>query len=261
MKIKIRLVLCLFIIIFLFFIGSLKKPLLSIKYNSTESKENENQESSKSNIIIYNDISDINKCINEVKKENKNISINSITMLSEENIKRIPSKTNMVALKNGSIKSTNQQISNIINSTPLSLETAEVVAEYCAKLDIPISLVLALIDLESDFNQYEVGADNDRGYCQIIPSTEKWLAETYGYILDLKYDSDKIFEPQYNIGLGMLYLHILKNAYGENYHKILSEYNRGIYNLKKYYNEHGTYVTSYSRGIISREKKYLQLNN
>lgn len=148
----------------------------------------------------------------------------------------------------------------ISNSTPLDFSTSNIIVEYCNLLDLPTSLVLALIDLESNFDQYEVGSSNDRGYCQVIPDTEKWLANTYGYLLELEYNPDRIFEPEYNIGLGMLYLHILNKAYGDNYHKILSEYNRGYHNLKKYYSENQTYVTSYSRGVLNREIKFKNFN-
>jgi soluble lytic murein transglycosylase-like protein len=128
-------------------------------------------------------------------------------------------------------------------------------------LDLKPSLILAVIKLESNFNKYEVGEDNDRGYMQIIPSTEKWLAKKYGYKLGLKYNPKRIFEPEYNIGLGAIYLSILKESYGENYNRILSEYNRGPYNLREYYNKHKTYVTSYSRGVLRREKAFLVFND
>lgn len=187
--------------------------------------------------IVYDDLKNLNEAILD---EKHNLHKNSSS--KTENIKKVSKEI------------------EISNSTPLSIETAKIIVDYCDRLDLPVSLVLALIELESNFNQYEVGADNDRGFCQIIPGTEKWLAETHGHKLGLKYDPKRIFEPEYNIGLGMLYLHILKRAYGENYHKILSEYNRGIYNLKKYYDKHGTYVTSYSRGVLSREEKYISFN-
>ncbi|MGF7056571.1 lytic transglycosylase domain-containing protein [Brassicibacter mesophilus] len=148
----------------------------------------------------------------------------------------------------------------ISNSTPLDLYTSGIIVGYSKKLDLKPSLLIALIEQESNFNKYEVGEHNDRGYCQIIPGTEKWLTKNYGHILDLEYSSNNIFEPEYNIGLGAIYLHVLKKAYGDDYHKILSEYNRGIYNLKKYYERNGTYVTAYSRGILRRENKYKVLN-
>lgn len=153
------------------------------------------------------------------------------------------------------------QVQEIAMKTPLDLETAAIVVGYSKKFSIKPSLILAVIKLESNFNQFEVGAHNDRGYMQIIPSTEKWLVEKYGHKLDLKYDPKRIFEPEYNIGLGVIYLSILKQAYGENYDRILSEYNRGPYNLKAYYEKHKTYSTNYSRGVLTREKNFLVFND
>lgn len=118
-----------------------------------------------------------------------------------------------------------------------------------------------MIDLESNFGQYEVGGADDRGYMQIIPSTEKWLAKEFGEKIGVEFNPEQIFEPTYNIGLGAAYLSLLKGVYGENYNRILSEYNRGPYNLKRYYEANNTYVTTYSKVVLSREKKYLTFNN
>lgn len=153
------------------------------------------------------------------------------------------------------------KVQEIEKSTPLNFETSAIIAAYSKKFNIKPSLILAVIKLESNFNKFEVGSHNDRGYMQIIPSTEKWLAQKYGYKLGLKYDPERIFEPEYNIGLGVIYLSVLKESYGENYDRILSEYNRGPYNLKAYYGKHKTYETSYSRGVLRREKKFLKLND
>ncbi len=147
----------------------------------------------------------------------------------------------------------------ITQNTPLDILTASIIVNYSEKLDIPISLIMALIELESQFVQNEVGDAEDRGYCQIIPGTEKWLADTYGHILGIKYNPDRIFEPEYNIGLGALYLYHLKTAYKDDYHRILSEYNRGPYNLKAYYNRTNTYVTTYSNVVLKKEVKYKEL--
>ncbi|MBF8983585.1 transglycosylase SLT domain-containing protein [Lutibacter sp. B2] len=152
------------------------------------------------------------------------------------------------------------KVTRIVKQTPLDLETANIVVAYAQKFDVNPSLILAVIKQESNFKKYEVGSSQDRGYMQIIPETEKWLVSKYGKKLGIKYNPKQIFEPKYNIGLGVVYLSVLKKAHGENYNKILSEYNRGPHNLKRYYNKHKTYVTAYSRGILSKEKNYLQFN-
>lgn len=152
------------------------------------------------------------------------------------------------------------QAKTIESDTPLDFEAAYSVAKYAETFDLNVSLILSVMELESNFQQYEVGTSADRGYMQIIPSTEEWLATTYGAEYGLDYDAERIFEPEYNIGLAAIYLSLLKNAYGDNYDRILSEYNRGPYNLKEYYLENNTYETTYSRVVLSKEHKYLALN-
>lgn len=149
----------------------------------------------------------------------------------------------------------------ITEGTPLDFETASIIVQYAEQFDLNPSLILAVIDLESNFKQFEVGGAQDRGYMQIIPSTEKWLAKEFGEKIGVSYDPEQIFEPNYNIGLGAAYLSLLKGVYGENYNRILSEYNRGPYNLQRYYEANNTYVTTYSKVVLSREKKYLVFNN
>ena len=50
--------------------------------------------------------------------------------------------------------------------------SAEVELIYLRKFNIKPSLILAMIELESNFDQYCVGAAEDRGYLQIIPGTK-----------------------------------------------------------------------------------------
>jgi len=152
------------------------------------------------------------------------------------------------------------QAKEISSATPLDFKTSLIVLDYAEKFDLKPSFILSVIDLESNFVADEVGGAMDRGYMQIIPSTERWLVKEFGDKLGFNYDPSRIFESEYNIGLGTAYLGLLKDAYGENYDRILSEYNRGPSNLKKYFIEHKTYATAYSRVILKKENKYLTLN-
>jgi len=154
-----------------------------------------------------------------------------------------------------------EKAKKISEKTPLDFITSCIVLKYSEKFNLKPSLILSVIDLESNFKQYEVGTSEDRGYMQIIPDTEKWLASEFGDAIGFKYNPDNIFDPDYNIGLGSAYLSLLKKEYGNDYNRILSEYNRGPYNLKKYYEANKTYVTDYSKVVLRKEKKYLAYNN
>ncbi len=160
------------------------------------------------------------------------------------------------------LKSTQlEKAKEISDATPLDYESAAVLVKYADLYDVPYSLVLSIIDIESGFVKDLVGTSRDRGYMQIIPGTERWLANTYGVELGLSYNPERIFEPEYNLALGIKYLDDLMSDYGSNYDRILSEYNRGPGNLKKYYATHKTYSTSYSRKILANETIYVSLND
>lgn len=154
-----------------------------------------------------------------------------------------------------------EKVKSITELTPLDYESALALVKYADKYDVPYSLILSIIELESNFDQNIVGADQDRGYMQIIPGTEKWLATEFGEELELEYDPNQIFEPDYNLALGIKYLDLLMDSYGANYERILSEYNRGPSNLAQYYAAYQTYSTTYSRTVLSKASKYVALNN
>lgn len=154
-----------------------------------------------------------------------------------------------------------EKAKEISDATPLDYESAVVLVKYADLYGVPYSLVLSIIDVESGFVKDLVGTSQDRGYMQIIPGTERWLANTYGTELGLTYNPDRIFEPEYNLALGIKYLDDLMGDYGSNYDRILSEYNRGAGNLKKYYAANKTYSTSYSRKILANETIYVALND
>lgn len=150
-----------------------------------------------------------------------------------------------------------ERVQIILELTPLDAETAKIVLEYADDYNVRPSLILGVMDLESNFSQYLVGTSQDRGYMQIIPGTEKWLATKHGEELGLSYNPERIFEADYNIPLAVKYLSILLEQYNNNDTKALTSYNRGDGGLKKWYEIHGTYETAYSRVVLKREKKYL----
>ncbi len=149
-------------------------------------------------------------------------------------------------------------IKEITEKTPLEDYEAEVVMECSELYDIRPSLILAIIDLESSFNKNLVGTSNDRGYMQIIPNTEKWLANAYGSELGLKYNPKNIFNAEYNIKLAVKYLSVLKNKYKDDT-QMLTAYNRGEGGMASWYKKYNTYETEYSKVVFAREEKYLDI--
>ncbi|MFT9496416.1 lytic transglycosylase domain-containing protein [Anaerosolibacter sp.] len=145
--------------------------------------------------------------------------------------------------------------------TQLSDNTIAQILQYEQRTGMPIKIVLAVMDQESSFNKDAVGTSEDRGLMQIIPETEAWLCKKYGEQFGISYDPKRIFDEDYNIALGTIYLWHLYKAYPENYHRIFTEYNRGYYKAANYYKEKGHYMTTYSKKVMEKMKKYEELES
>jgi soluble lytic murein transglycosylase-like protein len=147
----------------------------------------------------------------------------------------------------------------IAADTPLNFKESLILLSYAEKFNVQPSLILAVIKKESNFNGTLVGTHRDRGFMQIIPSTEKWLASVFGKELGLQYDPNLIFTPEYNLGLGIRYIADLLGEHSDP-HRALSEYNRGAGKLAAYYAINKTYETGYSKLVVSQEKQFEQYN-
>ncbi len=140
-------------------------------------------------------------------------------------------------------------------ATPLDLRSSLAAAVYARKFNLRPSLLVAVISKESNFHQFSVGSHRDRGYMQIIPATERFMARNYGPKLGLSYNPKRIFDPEYNLGLGAAYLAGMMAEY-RDVNRILTEYNRGEGGAKTYYARNKTYSTSYSRKVLEIEQRY-----
>lgn len=129
---------------------------------------------------------------------------------------------------------------------PLSHDVQDYIRTMCEKNDIPMSLVIAIIDVESSFREDAVSPTNDYGLMQINESNHYWLTEEYG-ITDF-------FDPYENIFCGIT---ILSQEYGgeQSLDKTLMAYNLGLANAMELWNE-GIYQTSYSMKVLSKMEVY-----
>lgn len=147
--------------------------------------------------------------------------------------------------------------------TPMDTETVWMLLQGCREHRLSLWIVLALIDQETGgaFQPDLVGRDRDRGYMQITPITERHLFQNHGSSWHFDYNPEDIFEPWYNLTLGMRYLRELADRHMElDWSRVLSEYNYGPMGLTRYYRRNGTYETDYSRRVIEKsvawEKTY-----
>ena len=151
---------------------------------------------------------------------------------------------------------------------PLSYYQQDLVREVIevTGLDIDEYFVYGLMYVESRFDQSCTGGAGDSGVMQIIPSTWKMLSDQIA--IDYPELSSRITDShdiESNIILGVYYLKYIQGEWSldsvyDNQSLVLTSYNRGAPNTKKYYKNHGTYSTTYSEKVI-RASEYIRQNN
>lgn len=129
---------------------------------------------------------------------------------------------------------------------PLNHDVQDYIRDLCEKNNIPMSLVIAIIDVESSFRPNAVSKTNDYGLMQINKCNHKWLEKQYGIT--------NFFDPYENIFCGIT---ILSQKYGgvQSLDKTLMAYNLGLTKATKLWSE-GIYQTSYSKKVLSKMEVY-----
>lgn len=84
--------------------------------------------------------------------------------------------------------------------------------------------IVALIMIESRFNNWAVSPKGAMGLMQIMPETGEWLAGRLGVAWE---GPLMLFDPSINLRFGIAYLEILRAKYGNNMKAVLSAYNAG----------------------------------
>lgn len=107
----------------------------------------------------------------------------------------------------------------------------ELVYRYSRQFGIDPYLVAAVIRVESKFRseaESEVGA---RGLMQIMPETAKWAANQ----MQLQdYHPDRLYEPEFNIQIGVWYLTDLMHEFRGNTALAIAAYNGGRGNVRQW---------------------------
>jgi soluble lytic murein transglycosylase-like protein len=196
--------------------------------------------------------------VNTEKREDSRSSLKEIFTSIREKLKNIFETKENKALAEAQ-KQRDHLVNEIKKKTNLSDSAIAQILQYEQRTGMPIKIVLAVMDQESNFNKDAVGTSEDRGLMQIIPETEAWLCKKYGEEFGISYEPKRIFDEDYNIALGTIYLWHLYKAYPEDYHRVFTEYNRGYYKAANYYKEKGHYMTTYSNKVMEKMKKYEEL--
>lgn len=128
---------------------------------------------------------------------------------------------------------------------PLSQELQCEIWERAFEFDIPVSIVLAVIETESNFDET---ADNGVCYGLMQINRVCWdeLCERLG--------CDEVQSPYFNILAGMTMLNDYFDNYGD-WSMALMCYNCGEYGANRFF-EQGQYKSSYSETVLEKAQKY-----
>ena len=135
---------------------------------------------------------------------------------------------------------TKEIIYSILRSKGLSmsqgLDIAEVTIQQSKKLNIPVSLILAVMRKESTFTPFALSSQKAMGLMQIHPATWEWFVKK----LDLKLSVHAAFDPATNIIMATQILRDLYDYYrktskseSETWESALSAYYAGAISLSQ----------------------------
>ena len=130
---------------------------------------------------------------------------------------------------------------------PLSNEFQDYIRETSEQYNVPMELVLAMIEKESSFRPSVISGSNDYGYMQINIINHEWLTETLG-VTDF-------LDPYQNVlcGIHIIAGHLEKTD--GDVELALMRYNCGATGAKRLWDK-GVYSTSYSRSIMALYESY-----
>jgi soluble lytic murein transglycosylase-like protein len=129
---------------------------------------------------------------------------------------------------------------------PLSHDLQDFIRVLCNKKGISMSLVLAVIEVESAFCEDVISQSDDYGLMQINVINHEWLYEKYG-ITDF-------LDPYNNILCGITILSMHYENYGDET-KALMAYNLGATGAKRKW-DNGIFETPYSKKVQSVKARY-----
>lgn len=129
---------------------------------------------------------------------------------------------------------------------PLDKDLQDYIRGQCEEKRVPMSLIVAMIEVESSFQADVVSGTSDYGLMQINKVNHEWLSDEYG-ITDF-------LDPYQNVFCGIT---ILSQHYDrfQNVDKALMAYNLGATGAKRLWDK-GIYETSYTRKINTAREVY-----
>lgn len=130
---------------------------------------------------------------------------------------------------------------------PLSHSLQRYIYEVCVDENVPVTLVMAMIERESDFDQDAIGSTDDYGLMQINKINHEMLKE--------EYRAADMLNPYQNVFCGIKIIGSYIEKYEGDYGKALMAYNMGDYGARKAW-DNGITSTSYSKAILELMSDY-----
>ena len=106
-----------------------------------------------------------------------------------------------------------------------------IIEKYSEEYNVPISLILAVINVESNFDEEAVSNKGAKGLMQIMDITGEWAAEEIGIE---NFTTNMLFEPEINIQIGCWYINRLNKQFNNEKNTVLAAYNAGSGNVSKW---------------------------
>ena len=130
---------------------------------------------------------------------------------------------------------------------PFSHSLQRYLFEVCADEEVPVTLILAMIEHESQFNPEVISKTDDYGLLQINVVNHSMLAE--------KYRAADMLDPYQNIYCGVRIIGGYLKKYDGDTVKALMAYNMGDYGARKAWANNIT-STAYTDIILSLQSQY-----
>lgn len=135
----------------------------------------------------------------------------------------------------------------VFYDVPIDIDLFEYILGLCADYDIPVEIVLAMIEVESSYKADAVSKVGAKGLMQVIPEQHEDRM--------IKLNCPNLFDPYQNVTVGMNYLSELIDRYDGNFHKALTAYHHGPTGAKDKFFGQGTYQTEYSLKVLEIAEK------
>lgn len=173
-----------------------------------------------------------------------------------ETVESVPEvKAETIATVEPIVEATEETVEELVAHTyfniPLSAELQDFIVDACEEHHIEASVVVAIIQKESNFAANAKGDNgNSLGLMQIQGRYQKDRMDQLG--------CDDLLDPFQNVAVGIDILAELVDYYDGNLEMALMAYNAGQTGAYNYWFSQGIYSNSYSRTVLSYAKDLME---